>query len=296
MSLSLFLRRNHIPTAVLSERASTCPVKNKLHPDFNLWTANMTLAQLTALKQSSENFVILIDRGIYDSLIWMNLLNNFGKLNAEELREIEAYFLLDRFKKSIDLVIYMECSIDKSLEREFKDLLTDKEGTIMNQAFLESFLEASRQASKKYSSCFSKYIQIDTSEKNTLAGVEEAVSAVLDSLSVLSDEEILYFDESLFTERLDFSGITKDYNKFKVLERIVKSNFGKARRSFVESQSSFIQVVVIAYVVCNDKVALFTKKENGIERRFHDKKMVWLGGHLQSDLPPQNETTWLWKK
>ncbi|MBU1344048.1 MAG: deoxynucleoside kinase [Proteobacteria bacterium] len=291
-SLSLFLRRNGIPAAVLSERASTCPIKNKLHPDFNIWTANMTLSQLLALKQSSQFFVILIDRGIYDSLIWMNLLNNLGKLKSEELKIFETYYLLDRFRKSIDLVIYMECSIEKSLEREFKDLLTDKEGSIMNKAFLTDFLSASKQSYRKYSDHFSQIISIDTSEKKTLEGVEEVVSAVLDSLKVLSDEEILFFNKSLFAERLNFSGLTNDVNKFKVLERIIKTNSDKDKRSFVENQPHSIQIIVMAYIVCNKKIALFTKREITADKRFHNKRIAWIGGHLQSaDIEENGEKT-----
>ena len=114
-------------------------------------------------------------------------------IKIDELEIIEKYYLLDRFRKSIDLVIYMECDISKSLEREFKDLLTDKVGTIMNNTFLENFRVASKKASEKYKSFFTQFISIDTSEKKTLEGVEDVVSAVLNSLKIISDEEIIYF-------------------------------------------------------------------------------------------------------
>jgi predicted NUDIX family phosphoesterase/thymidylate kinase len=290
--LSLFLRRNKIPAAVLTERASTCPVKNKLHPDFNIWTANMTLSQLITFKQTNAYFVILIDRGIFDSLIWMNLLNDLGKLKLEELEVIEKYFLLDRFRKAIDLVIYMECEINKSLEREFKDLLTDKAGTIMNTTFLENFRLASKKASEKYKNCFTQFIPIDTSEKKTLEGVEDVVSAVLNSLKLLSDEEILYFEKSLFVERLNFVGLSEDNNKFKVLERIINKNSKKDKRSYVETQTNAIQVIVLAYIICKNKIALFTKREIKADKRFHNKKIIWIGGHLQAfDIENEGKST-----
>ncbi|MBU2628819.1 MAG: hypothetical protein KKE61_09385, partial [Proteobacteria bacterium] len=144
----------------------------------------------------------------------------------------------------------------------------------------------------KYSDYFSQIISIDTSEKKTLEGVEEVVSAVLDSLKVLSDEEILFFNKSLFAERLNFSGLTNDVNKFKVLERIIKTNSDKDKRSFVENQPHSIQIIVMAYIVCNKKIALFTKREITADKRFHNKRIAWIGGHLQSaDIEENGEKT-----
>src|SRR5438552_9668530 len=70
-SLSLFLRRNGIPNKVITELASISPIKNKEHPFFNVWTGCVTLVNILEQIQNKENYVIIVDRGIYDSIIWM---------------------------------------------------------------------------------------------------------------------------------------------------------------------------------------------------------------------------------
>ena len=37
-SLNIFLKRNGFKTILLTERASICPIENKIHPFFNIWT------------------------------------------------------------------------------------------------------------------------------------------------------------------------------------------------------------------------------------------------------------------
>ena len=88
-SLSLFLRRNDIPNIIVTERASVCPIKNKHHPDFNIWTACTSLVNILNYKQTNQYYVIIVDRGIFDALVWLNLLNKKGKLNDQDLSIFE---------------------------------------------------------------------------------------------------------------------------------------------------------------------------------------------------------------
>ena len=64
------------------------------------------------------------------------------------------------------------------------------------------------------------------------------------------------------------------------------------RRSIVENDYNKIQIVVCAYFEYDNKIAVFTKYETDTNQRFHEKKMIWVGGHLQNiDIENINEST-----
>jgi len=205
-----------------------------------------------------------------------------GKLTENELKVFENFYLLERHRKMIDLVIYMECTVEKSIEREYKDLLTDEVGSIMNKPFLNDFLLSARKSLKKYDSFFNKILSIDTTEKKTLEGVAEVVGEVTESLKVLSDELIVSVPKQLFNNRLDILGLDNNKNKFKTLERIIKNDKIINRRSMSENDVGQIQIVVIGILTYDDNIAVFTKKEISERNRFHNKNTVWIGGHLQN--------------
>ena len=105
-------------------------------------------------------------------------------------------------------------------------------------------------------------------------------------------KKLYIFEKSIFSERLNFIGLTEDSNKFKVLERIINNNRKKNKRSYVEKQPHAIQVIVLAYIICQNKIALFTKREIKADKRFHNKTVTWVGGHLQSlDLEDEGKST-----
>lgn len=279
-SLALFLRRNQIPTVIITERATVCPIKNKEHPDFNIWTGCTSLINMLNYKQRDDNYVIIIDRGIFDTLIWLNLLNQSGKLNDNDLKIFEDFFLLDRWRSKIDLVISMKTSIEKALEREFKDLLTDIEGSIMNKPFLTKFLSVMDFTIEKYGKQFNKLIEMDTSDTQTLEGVEKVISEVIQCLEILSNEELITIPIEHFKGKLDNVGFESDRVKLQVLERIIKKNQKIVRRKDAEDDINLIQVIVCAIFSYKGKIALITKKEIG-DKRLHNKRMIWAGGHLQ---------------
>jgi hypothetical protein len=61
--LDLFFRRNDFAVEKIYERASTCPIGNKQHMHFNVWTACATLnAMLTTLQYDVD--VVIVDNSV----------------------------------------------------------------------------------------------------------------------------------------------------------------------------------------------------------------------------------------
>jgi len=291
-SLSLFLRRNDIPCFVVNERASVCPVPNKKIPEFNIWTGCTTLSNLIKCKYEKRHSVVILDRGILDSLIWMNLLLYQGKLTQEEFQIIENFYLLHRIIKDIDLIIYMYSTVDKSIQREYKDLLTTRPGQIMNEEFLSELLSVSKQCINKYQSYFEKIIEIDTTHTETIEGVEKVTSEAILSLKELSDEKLILIPQSEFKKRLSIVGFNNERNQFKILERIINSHSEIQRRSIAENDTKKLQLIVCTVITFNNQIALFTKHEIRSDKRFHNKNMVWIGGHVHnSDIDDSSKVT-----
>src|SRR5580698_6935216 len=101
--LELFLKRNGITVEVFTERASVSPIKSKGHLNFNVWVSCASLqGMLEALYRDIDVFIL--DRGIFDALVWNRFLETTGKITREEAKQTEQFFTMDRWTELIDLV------------------------------------------------------------------------------------------------------------------------------------------------------------------------------------------------
>ena len=141
-SLRLFLARNDFKVFVLTERASTCPIRDKQHPFFNVWTACATLTQLLAAAQAGRDDVVIMDRGLFDALVWMRWLQDKESLDSSQRVVIEGFLTLDLWINLIDLIFIMKVSPDEALKREFGGQVTRKFGSIMNPETIREFNDA----------------------------------------------------------------------------------------------------------------------------------------------------------
>jgi predicted NUDIX family phosphoesterase/thymidylate kinase len=281
-SLALFLRRNKINVHVVTERASVCPIKEKHHPFFNIWTGCTTLANILDSLQSREHTVVVVDRGLYDALVWLQLLSNIGRISEEELGKIEDFFLMGRWARQIDLVIQMRTTPEEALEREFAHLLTEKEGSVMNKPMLQQYLKAAEETSKRLGSQFRKLVEVDTSAMSTIDGVEQITREVLTGLKELSDERLAVIPKPAFLERYG-AGFHKDARRLRAIELMAKSAGAEPKRSQAEQDPNLIQLVACAFIQYRNQILLFTKREVSSSQRFHGKQMLWIGGHVTVD-------------
>ena len=184
-SLRLFLARNGFKPSVLVERASTSPIRDKKHPFFNAWTASTTLAQMLEAGQTGgKDDVVIMDRGLYDALAWMRWLENSGKMSTRDREIIDAFITLDLWVDMIDLVFVMKVTPSEALAREFKDQVTLKGGTIMNEETIRDFNGALDEMLKDNGD--SRFIEVDSTGegpqdtsyrvvKSTLTALDQAI-------------------------------------------------------------------------------------------------------------------------
>ena len=157
------LRRSGIKHKICYEPASRCKIKEKLSASFNIWTFSETLKTLLEIQNSNYDLVVF-ERGLVDTICWLNLYYKEKLITKDEYTDITNYILLDRFIKNIDCCYIMHCSVETSIKREGLDGLLDVYGTVINENTLTKYNEALLTVEENYGKRFHKVITLDTSE------------------------------------------------------------------------------------------------------------------------------------
>ena len=136
-ALNKFLSKQNIKSRVVVERASLCPVRNKLNPAFNMWT---TFSLMKEFVETSDNEydILIADRGIIDAYIWINLLCKRNN-DYSVLQEFEELLKLKFFENKILRAYYFTAEIEVIFNREFERLIEPKYGIIMNKDILDEY-------------------------------------------------------------------------------------------------------------------------------------------------------------
>ena len=179
------LKRNGIKYKVIYEAAGKCKIKNKLSPDFNIWTLSETIKQL--IEADSENYEIVIcERGLLDAICWYELYYMDGDITGEEHQRFLDYILLNRFIKKINCCYIMRCGIDVAIKRENLSGLLDISGTIINRQVLTKYNAALQIATTRYGNRFNKILELDTSNLSQTDINKCFISSLLNYIKDLS--------------------------------------------------------------------------------------------------------------
>lgn len=282
-SLSMFFRRNGLKTAVLTERAGVCPIQNKTHPNFNIWTLCSVIADmLEKMEHGKEKIdIIIADRGIFDALCWFNWLNTNPSdknpyLSNENFKELTTFINSDIWKRNIDLIYVFIVDYKTSIEREYSALLTEKRGSIMNEDVLKTYNASIEQVVAKYSQYYRQVEKIKT-DKEGLSGNPNKVSymvtkLVLQNLIELMDEKIGYIPMEVLQDKNLLSSLKE-----------TKLLFGN--RSEVEKDSKAVQPIPIAVITNKSRDKLLVVKKNAKKTDKSspekDKLLGYIGGHVR---------------
>ena len=281
-ALDLFLRRNKFRTRVLTERASVCPIKNKLDPSFNMWTLLSVLTELSeVLANEPKNLdVVIMDRGVFDALTWFSWLKEHSHLDAHSYQTLVEFISMHRWKSAIDLVYVFTATPEVSLAREFADLMTDKPGSIMNQDVLSSYIETATATKTKYKKHFKKVELMDTSDVELKNVNYKVTENILKSLQDATSEKVGYVDRSVLLPEEH-----SNFNEDEFLKLRGKIKF--APRDMVESDPSMIQPIPILVITNPEytKVLVVRKNRKSTSDNSPEKQktLLYVGGHMREE-------------
>ena len=287
-SLNIFLKRNDFKTEVLMERSSICPVANKTHPFFNIWTLTSAVAEIIKhLDQGKDKVdVIISDRGIFDALCWFEWLSinpskNAPYLDEQSYEDLKRFLLMDLWSNYLDIIYVFQVDPATSIKREYANLLTDQRGSIMTETVLEGFNQAIENVTKTYGKRFRKIIEIktdtpDTDEEPNNVSYKVTLN-ILTTLKELLIEKIGYLGFELkkkLKDGINQIGLIKSLEiKYDSREKVEKSDH--------------IQPIVIA-VITNEKrnkvlVVKKSTKRTPAKSPESDKLLLYIGGHIRQE-------------
>jgi hypothetical protein len=108
--LELFLKRNGIKAEVFTERASIAPIKSKGHLNFNVWVSCASLqGMLEALYRDLDVFIL--DRGVFDALVWNEWLEMTGKITPQEAAQVVQFFTMGRWTELLSSPVTQKCQL-----------------------------------------------------------------------------------------------------------------------------------------------------------------------------------------
>ena len=280
-SLELFLKRNSFNVKTVQERASVCPVSDKQSPMFNIWTACTALAGMIGTLEDKNNVidVLILDRGIFDSLCWFDWLVKKGRMDKEQREILENFLLMEDLVKAIDIVFAFTVDPKISIEREYTHLLTDKLGTIMNEAVLEEYRQSVCKMKDERKNFFHKVFDIDTSNLDQNEVGKRVTEDTLEALRELLMEKIGYFNvDASLAEQIKGGGIFR----FKDIESylpVLKFDL----RENVENKENYLQPIPMVVITNNERnsVLVIRKNKNAVSENSpeKDKMLVYIGGH-----------------
>jgi predicted NUDIX family phosphoesterase len=285
--LALFFRRNHFRVEVFTERAAISPISNrKGYPDFNVWVSCASLQGLLESREKNIDLFIL-DRGVFDALIWNRMLSRTGKLSAQEAKTIEDFFAMEKWAHLVDLVCMMRCDPATSIEREYANQLTKKRGTIMETGTLKQFNLAMDDTLTCCAPKFKSTIVVDTTHTDIRHGTIEVAKQTLGALRQCLDESMCVLHRSKLAIQLPNRSFIFDR---KIAEQFIHSIDSSAEfmpRSKAEQDENYLIPIPCAVVMFQKKLLILRRKEEG--HVLHDTYAIWAGGHvMESDSDHQN--------
>ncbi len=201
-----FLRRCGFRCEIVVERASICPIRDKKHFNFNIWTACMSLSQLLEKTQNppheGDPDILFLDRGIFDSICWMAMLERLGRIRLKDRKVTTEFLLGSDWVRRVSGVIAMSASPSDAMTREQGHLsVKGREGSIMNTTVLSQMGDVLRETMDGLKNSF-RIFHIDTSSKGFAGKPKETCEAVatriLDWVEESVEEQILSVERTIF--------------------------------------------------------------------------------------------------
>ncbi len=292
-----FLRRCGFKCEVVVERASVCPIRDKKHFNFNIWTASTTLSQLLDKTQNpprdDDPDILFIDRGIFDAVCWLALLENLGRITPEDRAKADAFFLIDNWTARISGVIAMSTTPNDALARKQGLLPVEGPGgSIMNPIVLRQMGDVISSKISELASYF-RILPIDTSsgqyKDNQQQTCKNVAEKILDWVKESIEENILSASRDNFA--LDSRLIATSGDAQTLIDTFEnKGDFQPRKR--VEADATRIQPLPI--VVVRDRsgrVLQLVRKEREQNNKLHKKITVWAGGHVRREDGPRGKNS-----
>lgn len=288
-----FLKRCGFRTDVVVERASVCPIRDKKHANFNVWTACTTLAQVLEKTQNpprdDDPQILFLDRGIFDSICWMTMMEKISRIRPNERKVIQDFLTIGDWRKRISAVFVMLTSPQDAMKRE-RGLLPVEgaSGSIMNEEVLTQIRETTIQCIQELEKDF-RVFRVDTSDGETKGDPKRTAEVVAETILSLVEghvaENVLSCPKSTVTQSFGDNNFIDGDQAESLLSCFRDDAQGTFRpRNEVEADASRVQALPIVVVrKQSGEVLRLRRRERRTDNPLHDKVVIWAGGHVRCE-------------
>ena len=288
-----FLKRCGFRTDVVVERASICPIRDKKHANFNIWTACTTLAQILEKTQnpprSDDPQILFLDRGLFDSICWMTMMERVSRIRPDERDLIQKFLTIDDWKRRISAVFVMLASPQDAMKREQGVLPVEGTGgSIMNSEILQQIKDINEQCVARLGRDF-RIFSVNTSDGETKGDPKRTAEVVTEAILGLIEEQIeeaiLSCSREVVTKLFDDKNFINGSQADELVRHLREgsdSNF--RRRDEVEQDASRVQALPIVIVRnVSGEVLRLRRREKRDDNLLHNKIVIWAGGHVRRE-------------
>ncbi len=264
-------------------------MKDKGHYNFNIWTACATLVELLEKTQNvslgTGPDVLILDRGLFDALVWMSMMEKRAGLRKHEREIIEKFLTIDDWRKRISGVIVMKTSADDAMQRESGHLPVFGQGSIMNPDTIQQMIANLNQCVNRFRNQFNFY-ELDTASttgSNARETAQKAADFVLSIIEGEIEEEILSVDRDEFVSLLNGRRVLS-LSEVEELEKLYSNRGTYGSREVIEPDLNRIQALPV--VVIRNKsgqVLQLKRREENPKSPLHEKLVIWAGGHVRKE-------------
>ena len=288
-----FLKRCGFRTDVVVERASVCPIRDKKHANFNVWTACTTLAQILEKTQNpprpDDPQILFLDRGIFDSICWMTMMEQISRIRQDEREIIQKFLTIDEWRRRISAVFVMIASPQDAMKREQGVLSVEEiEGSIMNPKILKQIKDVNEQYVEQLGRDF-RIFSVNTSDGETKENPKRTAEVVTEAILGLIEEHvaenILSCSKEIVTKLFDDKNFINDSQAEELARHLREGGDSNFRpRDEVEEDGSRVQALPIVVVRnASGEVLRLRRREKSNDNPLHDKIVIWAGGHVRCE-------------
>jgi predicted NUDIX family phosphoesterase len=285
-----FLKRCGFKVEVVVERASVCPIKDKKHVNFNIWTACTTLAQILEKTQNpprpDDPHILILDRGIYDAICWLRVMQRLERMRSAEREIVEKFLQLSDWRNRISGVIFMTVSPEEAMKREQGMLpVVGGVGSVMNGKVLETMISTARSTANEMKKLF-RIFEIDTSPGKTKNGkrtAEEAAAIVLNLIEEQLQEDILSLQKETVKAHFGQKAFSTSANASILIDKFQKEGVFDARERTEESLDRVQALPVVVVRNASGKILRLRRRERSPDNALHEKLVIWAGGHVRKE-------------
>lgn len=269
------------------ERAGDCPLPMKGHFFFNAWTTSTMLAEVVAAVETNVD-LILLDRAFFDALIWLELQLRRGQVSEDESRTFASFVLLERWRSLVDITTVMTAVPTVALERENKNAIVPRTGSIMNSAALQEFNDVLRTVRERHANDFT-FLEVDSSS-TTVDVVElnaDLAGRLLDSLEDWADPPVAVIErkqvEELFGDEVLIRG-----DKLAPAWAKLSAGARPMKRSTAEESVDVVQLVGCGVCLSENSAFVLERSAADEKAESYGPYTLWKGCHIEmrSGEPP----------